>query len=441
MIDFPASPAIGDTYTSGGSTWKWDGTKWISVGSKAAIYIGDTPPSSPSAGALWWDRVGGQLYIYYTDANSSQWVIAVNYGFGLFLPVAGGTLTGPLTLAADPVAPLQPATKQYVDAHANSNRIINGDMKIDQRNSGATITPTTSVYTVDRWTCGLTQASKLSFARYAGGAQAIALGLNYSLLMTTAAAFTPATTDAFYVYQPVEADNVNDFCWGTANAQSVTLSFWISVNGMTGTFSGSIRNMPTPSTRSYPFSFNYPTAGVWQKIVINIPGDTAGTWVMSGNAGAFQVVFDLGCGATYRGAAGVWTSANLLGVTGAQSPVTVLNTQVFISNVKLELGNNATPFNKQTVSKTLSDCQRYFQVGQLISGGQSGAASQPLYNSSMFSTSMRAGPTVTPTATSYNNCTLAAAGAYGPNSIWVQATSVAAGSFNAVTSFTANAEL
>jgi hypothetical protein len=34
---------------------------------------------------------------------------------GLFLPLNGGTMLGPLILAADPVVPLQAATKQYVD--------------------------------------------------------------------------------------------------------------------------------------------------------------------------------------------------------------------------------------------------------------------------------------------------------------------------------------
>jgi|688.fasta_scaffold00345_51 hypothetical protein len=41
--------------------------------SAATINVGPTPPVG-SAGALWWDTVGGRLYIYYTDADSSQWV-------------------------------------------------------------------------------------------------------------------------------------------------------------------------------------------------------------------------------------------------------------------------------------------------------------------------------------------------------------------------------
>ena len=44
-------------------------------GGGGSIVIGDTPPNNPTIGTLWWDSIDGQLYIWYTDANSSQWVI------------------------------------------------------------------------------------------------------------------------------------------------------------------------------------------------------------------------------------------------------------------------------------------------------------------------------------------------------------------------------
>jgi len=40
--------------------------------------IGDTPPPSPAIGDAWWDSVGGQLYIWFNDGSSSQWVAATN---------------------------------------------------------------------------------------------------------------------------------------------------------------------------------------------------------------------------------------------------------------------------------------------------------------------------------------------------------------------------
>jgi hypothetical protein len=62
------------------------------------VTISDTPPSAVNSGALWWDSVGGQLYVWFTDANSSQWVPASNNSAVMqgYLPLAGGTLTGPL---------------------------------------------------------------------------------------------------------------------------------------------------------------------------------------------------------------------------------------------------------------------------------------------------------------------------------------------------------
>jgi hypothetical protein len=58
----------------------------------ANVTLSDTPPSNPLPGMLWWDTVGTQMYVWYTDVNSSQWVNVTNAGGVL----TGGTLTGPL---------------------------------------------------------------------------------------------------------------------------------------------------------------------------------------------------------------------------------------------------------------------------------------------------------------------------------------------------------
>ena len=113
---------------------------WAQIGGSVGIGVA---PSNPQPGTLWWDSVSGQLFVWYNDGDTSQWVIANNATALLntgFLPLAGGTLTGPLTLAGNPATALQATPKQYVDSlpvAMNDNRIINGDMRIDQRNNGA----------------------------------------------------------------------------------------------------------------------------------------------------------------------------------------------------------------------------------------------------------------------------------------------------------------
>jgi len=53
-------------------------------------------------------------------------------------------------------------------SEAFKNRIINGAMTIDQRNAGASVTPSSSTYTLDRWYALLNQASKFSVQQNAG---------------------------------------------------------------------------------------------------------------------------------------------------------------------------------------------------------------------------------------------------------------------------------
>jgi hypothetical protein len=44
----------------------------------ASTKIQATKPATANAGDLWWDSNTGTLYLYYTDANSSQWVAATS---------------------------------------------------------------------------------------------------------------------------------------------------------------------------------------------------------------------------------------------------------------------------------------------------------------------------------------------------------------------------
>ena len=78
--------------------------------------IGPMPPAEPPDGLLWWDNESGQLYVWYRDADSAQWVIASPVPDpAQFLLKAGDTMEGNLGLAAAPVADMDAANKKYVD--------------------------------------------------------------------------------------------------------------------------------------------------------------------------------------------------------------------------------------------------------------------------------------------------------------------------------------
>ena len=346
-VDFPSSPNPGDQFTSGGATWTWDGVKWTAAGT----------------------------------------------GQGVYLPLTGGVMVGDITLKGDPTLALHPVTKQMWDKQSgfsHDNRICNGDMRIDQRNGGAS--GTANGYTVDRWQYGANQSNKGSWTRANAGPPLVAAGFGNDLLFTSSSAYASLAGDAFTFLQPIEADMVSDFAWGTPNAQPVTLSFW-AWSSLAGTFGGSIANAPAPPTRSYPFSYTL-AASTWTKIIVTIPGDTVGTWVMSGNAAGMFVFFDLGNGANFRGPAGAWANANYRGVTGSVSVVGTNAAQFALTGVKLEIGSVATPFNRKSLANALSDCQRYFNTG-FVDCNQSPGAAGPFTQMVSFPVTMRAQPAVT----------------------------------------------
>jgi hypothetical protein len=318
----------------------------------------------------------------------------------------------------------------------NDNRIINGDMRIDQRNNGAS--GATTGYTIDRWQYYGSQANKFNWQRNAGPITTQAQFPYYFGFISTSA-YAVLTNDLFAFYQSIEADMVSDFAWGTASAQPVTLSFWVQ-SSLTGTFSGAITN--AANTRSYPFTYSISTAAAWTKIAVTIPGDTAGTWVMSGNGLAFSVKFDLGSGVTNRGPANAWASANYNGANGAVSVVATNSANFFLTGVKLEIGSVATPYPRQSLAKSMADCQRYYQAWLLnyVAMGYNTAGSA-VYGMHGLPVFMRAAPTVAFANQSYNNCSALAVLIGNQDRLSVYATVTATGTAYVNSNVTLSAEL
>jgi len=242
------------------------------------------------------------------------------------------------------------------------NRIINGAMVIDQRNAGASTTPTTtgsSVYNLDRWSAIISQASKFSVQQNAGSVTPPAGFTNY-LGTTSLAATSLGAGDYFLLGQYIEGYNIADLGWGTANAKTVTLSFQV-YSSLTGTFGGSILN--NASTRSYPFTYTVSSANTWTPISITIAGDTggAGTWLTTNGLG-IKIFFGLGVGSTYSGTAGSWSGSTYLSATGATSVVGTNGATFYITGVQLEVGSSATGFEYRQYGQELMLCQRYLTV-------------------------------------------------------------------------------
>jgi hypothetical protein len=240
------------------------------------------------------------------------------------------------------------------------NRIINGDMRFDQRNGGASVTPNGGAVTLDRWQSLASPPSKYSVQQNAGSVTPPVGFVNY-LGVTSLSAYTAASNDLLFQVQVIEGYNFESFSWGSANAQTVTLSFWVR-SSLTGTFSGSLQN--SAENRSYAFTYSIPSANTWTKISVTIPGDTTGTWV-TGNGFGCRVNFNLGSGSNRLGTAGAWGATNLKGSTGSRSVVGTNGATWYVTGVQLEQGTQATSFDYRPIGTEFLLCQRYFQIMDL----------------------------------------------------------------------------
>jgi hypothetical protein len=245
------------------------------------------------------------------------------------------------------------------NASIMKNRCINGDMRIDQRNAGASVTPTVdTTYTLDRWQVAISQASKFSVQQNAGSVTTPAGFTNY-LGATSLSAYSVLTGDYFCIDQRIEGFNTADLGWGTANAKTVTLSFQV-YSSLTGTFGGSITN--NAFSYSYPFSYSIPVANTWTTVSVTIAGPTAGVWVGATNTASMRIYFGLGVGATYSGTAGSWSANGYASATGATSVVGTSGATFYITGVQLEVGTSATGFEYRQYQQELALCQRYYET-------------------------------------------------------------------------------
>jgi hypothetical protein len=275
------------------------------------------------------------------------------------------------------------------------NRIINGNMAIDQRNAGGATANTINNYTLDRWYAAQSTTGKIIVQQNAGSVTPPVGFTNY-LGVTSQSAYSIGSGDYYGISQRIEGYNIADLGFGTVNAKTVTISFWVR-SSLTGTFSGGLLN--GTYDRGYPFTYTILSANTWEQKTITIAGDTTGTWAANSSSG-MVVNFSLGVGSTYSGIAGSWVAGNYQAVTGATSVVGTNGATFYITGVQLEKGSVATPFDFRPYNQELFMCQRYYwkvtSNGSNITGFGSGQFTGSTNCNLIFSypATMRASPTM-----------------------------------------------
>jgi hypothetical protein len=242
---------------------------------------------------------------------------------------------------------------------AGKNKIYNAAMAVAQR--GTSITGITSnTYTLDQW-C-LTPDTMGTYTVTQDTTVPDAAGTGYSLKVAcTTADAAPAASDRVRIIVRFEGDRVQDFCFGSADAKPITLSFWVR-SSKTGTY---IIEMNIPSSRLISQAYTITTANTWQKVVITVPAQTAAK-IATGVTSGFELYFWLGAGTTFTSGTlnTSWTASPPAGnrAVGQVNFADSNTATFFLTAVQLEIGSTATPFQTATgtLQGELAVCQRYY---------------------------------------------------------------------------------
>jgi hypothetical protein len=242
------------------------------------------------------------------------------------------------------------------------NRIINGDMRIDQRNAGAAVTYSsgTPAYLLDRWYGqGVTSAGVFTLQQSTD----VPAGFNNSLKATVTTASTPSGTQVYRLIQRIEGFNTADLNLGTANAKTLTMSFWVK-SSVTGTFGGSFWG--GSATAWFPFSYTINSANTWEYKTVSIgaASSTPATAFNTTTGIGLQLTFNLGAASATLTTPSSWIygATEYYGPTGQTNLIETNGATFYITGVQLEAGSSGSSFAHENYGDTLQKCQRYCEV-------------------------------------------------------------------------------
>jgi len=233
------------------------------------------------------------------------------------------------------------------------NKVINGDMAVNQEYGSTAVTPTTNKYISDQFFANISASSKLTFQQVADAPD----GFKYSTKITVASQYSPAAGDTFIFSQPIEGQNIIDMCFGKASAKTVSISLQVK-GSVPGKYSVSISN----GTRSYVGTVDV-TSG-WSEQFITLTADNTGTWSTDNSLGVY-IRFDLGSGSNFNATPGVWNASVKTRTSDSVTFVDQPNGSTLnITGVQFEIGA-PSEFEMVPPDEQLRRCQKHYEVGGL----------------------------------------------------------------------------
>lgn len=272
------------------------------------------------------------------------------------------------------------------------NLVINGDMRIAQRGTGA-FTANAS-YPVDRWEM---ISNTTDFTTTQDSTVPTGQGFTKSIKIQPTGTKSPSSSTYARIGYSIEGYDGAPLSWGTSGAKSATISFWVR-SSVTGTYSIGVKN--GDANRSITLEYTIDSADTWEYKNLTFSGVTDGTWAQTNGRFCYIDVWLSGEGSE-TSTIGVWQNTNTNMSSNQVNFFTSTSNVFYITGFQMEVGKVATPFEHRSYGEELALCQRYYE--SLATYGENDAnryngiawATNNLNVFIPFQVAKRANPTIT----------------------------------------------
>ena len=280
---------------------------------------------------------------------------------------------------------------------SHRNRVINGAMEINQRESSYTATG--EEYTLDRFEHRT--GSGFTFDTTTTQSTSAPAGFTKSLKITPDSTQTPSGSHNGMVGQLIEANNLVGFAHGTSSAKKSVLSFYAKSASQNNNHQYTVQlNKLASSGQYYYVNKAFTVTSSWQRFTVAFAADTSND-ITTGTGEGFRILFHLAAGSSDIGSeVSTWTAANgNFAVTGQSNFMDNTSNEFYLTGVQLEASDSdvATDFEHRSLGEELVLCQRYYQqyVNPCCTGVIPDNGSKAYSIGLQFQTRMRAAPTLT----------------------------------------------
>ena len=241
-----------------------------------------------------------------------------------------------------------------------SNMVINGSMNVSQRGTSSTGLHDSGYYTVDRFALIFGNEDELRVTMSQNSVTDLPGFANSLKVQTTTAESAIAADESYYIINRYEGQDFQHLKYGTSNALSTTLSFYVK-SSVTGTFAVAIYQTDGNDIIGSTYTIN--TADTWEKKEITFAGNTLAA-IVDDNTSAIMIDWFLAAGSNFTSVNntswGGYETGKLAYGHGTNAVATTTNATWEITGVQWELGEQATPFEHRSFGDELRRCQRYY---------------------------------------------------------------------------------